>query len=41
MKYRILGACAGAISIVAAVMPGPVRDFLIHKVKYLMYFVFG
>lgn len=41
MKYRVLGAVAGGISILAAAMPSPVRSVLIHKVKNLMYLIFG
>lgn len=41
MKYRILGIIAGAITILAAFMPGPVRRFLLRKVKTAMYLVFG
>lgn len=41
MKYRIMGIIAGFITIVAAFMPGPVRQFLLRKVKMGMYFIFG
>lgn len=41
MKYRILGIIAGAITIVAALMPNPVRRFLLRKVKTAMYLIFG
>lgn len=41
MKYRILGLVAGLISIVAAFMPGPVRRFLLRKLKPVLYLVFG
>ena len=41
MKYRILGFIAGLISIVAAFMPAGVRSFLLHKVKTVMYLIFG
>lgn len=41
MKYRILGIIAGAITIVAAFMPGSARYFLLRKVKTAMYLFFG
>ena len=41
MKYRLLGIVAGSITIVAAFMPGPLRHFLLRKVKTVMYLIFG
>lgn len=41
MKYRIMGFIAGAITMIAAFMPGSVRHFLLRKVKAGMYFIFG
>lgn len=41
MKYRILGIFAGAITIVAQLMPRELRRFLLHKVKTAMYLIFG
>lgn len=41
MKYRIMGFIAGAITMIAAFMPQPVRHFLLRKVKVGMYFIFG
>lgn len=41
MKYRIMGFIAGAITMIATFMPGPVRTFLLRKVKMGMYFLFG
>lgn len=41
MKYRILGIIAGAITIVAQLMPHELRRFLLHKVKTAMYLIFG
>jgi len=41
MKYRILGLIAGTITIVAAFVPGPLRSFLLRKVKTAMYLIFG
>lgn len=41
MKYRVLGFLAGAITMIAAFMPQPVRSFLLRKVKTAMYLVFG
>ena len=40
MKYRILGIIAGAITILAAFLPGPGRPFL-RKAKTAMYLIFG
>ena len=41
MKYRLLGIIAGLITILAAFMPGPVRSFLLRKVKTVLYLIFG
>lgn len=40
MKYRILGLLAGALMILAAFMPGPLRHWLL-KAKSALYLIFG
>ena len=40
MKYRVLGIVAGAITILAAFLPGPGHD-LLRKAKMALYLIFG